>query len=101
MGFGGPVWHASVAGSIFPAVLEREAVRQLAGLGDAAAGEWREMGNRAFHVRRRLAAREVAVTGPVVDIRGTPEARQRAAGLGTMLRLAPPEVLADELGDSP
>ncbi len=56
------------------------------------------MGHTAFHVRRRLAAREAAMTGPVVDIRRTPEARLRAAALGTMLRLAPPEVLIDELG---
>jgi hypothetical protein len=56
------------------------------------------MGDRAFHVRRRLAAREMAVTGPVLDIRRTPEARERAAALGTMLRYAPPEVLDDEIG---
>ena len=56
------------------------------------------MGDRAFHVRRRLAAREVALVGPVADIRGTPEARERAAALGSLLRLAPPEVLDEELG---
>jgi len=101
MGFGGPVWHASVAGSVIRAVLEREAVRQLDGLGDAAAGEWREVGHTAFHLRRRLAAREMALVGPVTDIRGTPEARERAAALGSMLRFAPPEVLAEELGEAP
>lgn len=61
----------------------------------------RELGDRAFHVRRRLSAREMAVTGPVADIRGTPEARERARGLGPMLRYAPPEVLIEELGDDP
>ena len=101
MEYGGPVWHASVAGSIIKAVLEQEALRQIAGLGDASQGEWREVGRTAFHVRRRLAAREMALVGPVMDIRGTPEARERAAALGSLLRLAPPEVLAEELGVAP
>jgi hypothetical protein len=56
------------------------------------------MGDVAFHVRRRLSPREMEVTGPVMDIRGTPEARARAAALGSMLRLAPPEMLIEELG---
>jgi hypothetical protein len=98
MGFGGPVWHASVAGSIVPAVLEREALRQLAGLGDAAQGEWREMGDTAFHVRRRLSAREAPAVGDVMDVRRTPDALRRAAALGARLLLAPPEVLGEELG---
>jgi hypothetical protein len=55
------------------------------------------MGNRTFHVRRRLSAREAPAVGDVLDIRGTEEARQRAAMLGARLQLAPPEVLADEL----
>ena len=64
-----------------------------------ALGEWRERGNRVFHIRRRLSAVEQREVGPAVDIRGTDEARQRAAMLGDMLGLATPEVLADELGD--
>lgn len=36
--------------------------------------------------------------GPVLDIRRTPEAVRRALGLGGMLALAPPDVLADEVG---
>ena len=56
------------------------------------------MGRKALHVRRRLAAREVALVGPVADIRGTPEARELAAALGSLLRLAPTEVLDEELG---
>lgn len=59
------------------------------------------MGDGAFHVRRRLAAGEAKVTGPVADIRGTSEAAARAAMLGDRLRLAPPEVLAEEIGDPP
>jgi|SRR5882724_9397413 len=93
MNLGGPVWHASVAGSLVKAVLESEAARQLAGV-----GEWREPGEKAFHIRRRLTAREQRLVGPVVDIRRSGEARMRAARLGGLLALAPPEVLAEEIG---
>ena len=102
MKLGGPVWHASVAavsGYPIPATLEREALRQLTGVGDQNAGEWREWSGRAFHIRRRLTAAEEERTGPVADIRRTPEARARASMLGSWLRLAPAGVLADELGD--
>jgi hypothetical protein len=100
MNLGGPVWHASVAtsGIAIPALLETEARRQLAGVGDPAAGEWTEWTGRAFHLRRRLGAREMPRVGPVVDVRGTPEARRRAARLGDLLRYVPAEVLNDELG---
>ena len=99
MGFGGPVWHASVAGSVIKAVLEREALRQLEGVGDASLGEWRETGEKAFHVRRRLSAAEQERTGlTVADIRRTPEAAERAAMLGSRLVLIPPGVLAEEIG---
>jgi hypothetical protein len=56
------------------------------------------MGDRAFHLRRRLSAREAAPVGDAVDIRGTDEARRRAGMIGPLLALAPREVLADELG---
>jgi hypothetical protein len=100
MDLGGPVWHASVAmpGIPMPARLEAEAVRQLSGVGDPALGEWREWTGRAFHLRRRLSVREAGHVGPVLDIRRTPEAASRAARLGDLLRYAPAEVLAEELG---
>jgi hypothetical protein len=56
------------------------------------------MGDHAFHVRRRLSASEEAHVGPVLDIRRTGEAVRRAERLGSLLALAPAEVLADELG---
>ncbi len=102
MGFGGPVWHASIAargGLTTRAALEREAERQLAGVGDASLGEWREWTGRAFHIRRRLSDREQQRTGPVADIRQTEEARTRALSVASLLQLAPPEVLIEELGD--
>src|SRR5258707_6006117 len=98
----GQVWHASVAargGLPIRAALALEAERQLAGVGDQALGEWHEWTGRAYHIRRRLSAREEQQTGPVADIRGTAEARERARAVGSMLRFAPPEVLAGELGE--
>jgi hypothetical protein len=80
-------------------VLEREAEHQLSGVGDPSLGEWREWTGRAFHIRRRLTQAEQRRTGPVLDIRGTPEARERATLLGAMLLYAPAEVLAEELGE--
>lgn len=56
------------------------------------------MGDHAFHVRRRLADREAAPIGPALDIRRSDEALVRATRLGDWLRLAPGEVLRDELG---
>ena len=97
MGFGGPVWHASVAGSLIKAVLWKEAERQLAGVGNAALGEWREVGEKAVHIKRRLSEREQRAIGVAVDIRGSDEARQRAGRVAAWLHLAPPELLADEL----
>jgi hypothetical protein len=55
----------------------------------------------AFHIRRRLSTREQArALLDVADIRRTPEAVTRAAALGDLLACAPPEVLAEELGDA-
>ena len=56
------------------------------------------MGDSAFHVRRRLSAREAVPVGPVMDMRRSDEARMRALRLGPLLRLAPPEILAEEIG---
>jgi hypothetical protein len=98
MNLGGPVWHASVAGSLIKAVLWQEAERQLAGVGDPLLGEWRETTAKAVHLRRRLSEREQRAVGPVVDIRGSDEARMRAARLGARLSMAPPDVLAEEIG---
>jgi hypothetical protein len=57
----------------------------LEGVGDARLGEWREVGAKAVHLRRRLSAEEQGDM-QVRDIRGTDE---EAARLGTLLREAP------------
>jgi hypothetical protein len=51
----------------------------LVGVGDAALGEWREIGDVAVHVRRRLTAAEMRYAGiaAVVDVRGTDEFTRR------------------------
>jgi hypothetical protein len=103
MQLGGPVWHVSVASpyaGVQRAVLEAECERQIVGVGDPALGEWREWTGHAFHLRRRLSVREQREVGPVVDIRGSDEARRRAERLGPLLAHVPPEVLAEELGSS-
>jgi len=88
MGFGGPVWHASIrtySGNM--ALAKEQAIKALAGVGDAALGEWHEVGSMAYHVRRRLSAAECAESGLVMrDIRGTGEERKRVRAL---LRDAP------------
>lgn len=101
MGLGGPVWHVSVASRGLPygrGPLEQHAERELVGVGDPHLGEWREWGDIALHIRRRLTPAEQAAVGDVQDIRRTPEAVRRAQRLGRMLTLAPPDVLVDEIG---
>ena len=91
MNLGGPVWHASASlGS--PSMnrqtrneLEASARRALKGVGDSRQGEWVEVGRIAIHVRRRLSEGEQEAVGPVVDIRGTPEATRRLAIEGRCL----------------
>jgi hypothetical protein len=81
MQLGGPVWHASAAslpGTNRPAqILRAAAMKALNGVGDTSRGEWEEWTGRAYHVRRRLSAREQRSVGEVVDVRGTPEADHR------------------------
>lgn len=52
---------------------------ELHGVGDAVLGEWREVGDKAVHVRRRVTDREAASAGitSVVDVRSTDEAARR------------------------
>ena len=69
------MWHVSVRHpNIFRA--RDLCYRELLGVGDALLGEWTEV-LQSFHLRRRLSAAEELRVGPVVDIRGTPEAERR------------------------
>lgn len=77
-GFGGPVWHASVMGPNSRQLAEAA----LSGVGDASLGEWRESGMVAYHIKRRLSVAECIEFGlSVIDMRGTPEGRERLAKL--------------------
>jgi hypothetical protein len=76
------VWHASAAASALDrSELRKRAFRALEGVGAKELGEWEEWTGRAFHIRRRLSAEEEAITGPVVDIRGTKDALERVERL--------------------
>lgn len=80
MGFGGPVWHASIKtrGGQRDDVARRIALRALEGVGDESLGQWEEGGRSAFHIRRRLSLSEQIEAGlSMRDIRGTAEAVRR------------------------
>lgn len=82
MNFGGPVWHASISAPgrvMIPARLFTVADHVLRGVGDATLGEWREIGDIAVHLRRRVTAAEMRAAGidAVCDIRGTEECTRR------------------------
>ena len=97
--FGGPVWHVSVQDQIggLPATTVRGVAYDLLdGYGDAAAGEWTQMPGRIFHLRRRLSPSEASLVGPVVDVRGTPEAARRIAAVRRWVVDAGVEQLAEE-----
>lgn len=83
MGFGGPVWHASVRALNEPTAW-RLAERALEDVGDAGLGEWRERGNGGvMHIRRRLSVEECEMAGglTVRDVRGTGEEMVRLRAL--------------------
>lgn len=62
------------------------ALLALEGVGNADLGEWREFGQVAFHLRRRLSYEEEKIIGPALDIRGTKEAYRRWKALPCNIR---------------
>lgn len=95
------MWHTSVKafGPETDRGLRRMADRVLDGVGDARLGEWAER-HGAFHLRRRLSAKEALTVGPVIDVRRTDEAIRRAAPLAELglFAHAAADVLEEELG---
>lgn len=94
------MWHASIAshgdnGQVQrmdsrwrppPQLYWQRAEKVLRGVGDASLGEWRDVGDGAVHLRRRLSALEQAQRGLVVrDVRGTPEADELLAPVRHLL----------------
>jgi hypothetical protein len=49
----------------------------LDGVGNRSLGQWEEWSGYAYHIRRRLSYNEAILVGPVIDVRGTPEAEER------------------------
>jgi hypothetical protein len=97
------VWHASVCdqvGGVPRETLEDLAFAILEGYGDAEAGTWQEMHGRVFHLRRRLSPDEASLVGPVIDVRGTPEAARRLMAVERYVRQAGAEewAAAEALG---
>lgn len=68
-----------------PESLGKLAMRALHGVGSRERGEWHEWTGKAYHVRRRLNAKEQATVGDVLDVRGKPEAMERFAAIQSVL----------------
>ena len=85
------MWHVSVGGDGDRAGRRLKAATLLVGVGDAAQGEWWEHSAIATHLRRRLTEEEAAMVGPVVDVRGTPEAKRRVASVQPYVNFELPE----------
>ena len=92
MGYGGPVWHASVSPKTRRAakrsVLRKVAMETLKGVGDTQ-HEWEEMGESALHVRRRLSDEEIARVGMPVDCRSSSEGFDRFNAMLPVLQRMP------------
>jgi hypothetical protein len=58
-------------------LLREMAYELLDGFGDSEAGEWTEDRPKAFHLRRRLTAKEQERVGEAIDIRRSEEERTR------------------------
>ena len=94
------MWHASAAnqlGTFSVTALFATAEEQLAGVGNAQLGEWREVGDRAVHLRRRLSLEEAALVGPVVDVRGSWEHSKRVNRIRRYLPAAMRDLAAEAL----
>jgi hypothetical protein len=100
MGFGGPVWHASIAPQrhgLTTRRLRKVAMRVLDGVGDRK-HEWEEWTGKAYHIRRRMAVHEAQHIGCATDMRRTAEARKRAMEMGPHLARIPRDMLSEEVG---
>lgn len=92
-GYGGPVWHASIArhgrsgrpiriATVDPGEYLTRVARALQSVGSAALGEWTELGDVAVHLRRRLTPDEWGPRPWGMDLRRTEQGRARLAAAG-------------------
>lgn len=65
-------------------------------MGDALAGEWREVGDRAVHIRRRLSPAEEQSIGPAVDVRGSWDGEKRLRRIERFVPPAARHILEEE-----
>lgn len=72
-------------------------MRALHGVGSRDRGEWHEWTGKAYHVRRRLNAKEQAKVGEVLDVRGAPEAMKRFAAIQHLLPQQAVEIALEEI----
>lgn len=80
-----------------PQSLGRLAMRALHGVGSRERGEWHDWTGTAYHVRRRLNAKEQAKVGDVLDVRGKPEAMERFAAIQSLLPQRAVEIAMEEI----
>lgn len=78
--------------------LARIAEKCLVGVGDAALGEWKDWTGTAYHIRRRLSAREQKIVGDVKDIRNTQEAIERLRKISQSIPQRAKDLAVQELG---
>lgn len=95
------MWHVSVApkvgmlmGKNFARVI---GLNVLKGVGDEEAGQWEEVGKRAYHIRRRLSAEEAEPIGPARDLRGTKEGEIRLMAIAKICPHIPRQIFQQEL----
>lgn len=102
MNYGGPVWHVSVSklGASDEELLQM-ARRELARVGDSRLGEWIERGERALHLRRRLAKQEQSLIGEAIDMRHTAEAWRRYNAMEPYLNEQGRGLAMEELTENP
>lgn len=72
------------------------AMRHLAGVGNRK-HEWHEWSGYAYHVRRRLTEEEQKAVGPVIDLRGTDEAKQRLEAIRHLIPTAAVRIALEEI----
>ncbi len=87
MGLGGPVWHASASAASMTAAWAL-AERALTGVGDKTLGEWREVGEKAVHIRRRMSDEERTLAGGL-DVRDIRNKREEYDRLNALFADAP------------
>lgn len=81
-------------------MLRISALSILSGVGDKSLGEWEEWTGKAYHIRRRLSPEEQLVTGDAIDLRQTPEAKERLQEAFKWLQNFPNQIIHDAAAEA-